>query len=193
MLTNRVRLVVLSCVLALAPVLLRSTSAIAAGQPMRKDSGMLFQQRVEAYVALHRQCVQRLSLKGVDPNARGGATFRQALADSIRSARRDALPGDIFCRAVAPRILHLIGTDLAAREPMDRQAILAETPCALPLHVNDQYPIGQPFVTMPPMLLLRLPPLPTEVQYRFMGRTLILVDVEARLVVDLLQDALRFP
>ena len=191
MFINRVRLIALSCVIA--PALLLSTHAAAAGQPVPKDSGTLFQERVAAYVALHRQCVQRLSLRGVDPHARGGVTFRQALADSIRSARRDAQPGDIFCRAVAPRILHLIQTDLAAREPMDRQAILAETPCALPLHVNDQYPIGEPFVTMPPVLLLRLPSLPPEVQYRFMGRTLILVDVEAHLVVDLLQDALRFP
>jgi hypothetical protein len=191
MFINRVGLIVLSCVIA--PGLLLSTRAAAARQPMPKDPGALFQERVAAYVALHGQCVQRLSLRGVDPHARGGATFRQALADSIRSARRDAQPGDIFCRAVAPRILHLIQTDLAAREPMDRQAMLAETPCALPLHVNDQYPIGEPFVTMPPMLLLRLPPLPPEVQYRFLGRTLILVDVEARLVVDLLQDALRFP
>ena len=73
MFTNRVRLVVLSCVLALAPVLLLSTPAIAAGQQMRKASGMLFQQRVEAYVALHRQCAQRLSLRGVDPQARAAA------------------------------------------------------------------------------------------------------------------------
>jgi hypothetical protein len=191
MFINRVRLIVLSCVLA--PALLLPTRTAASGQPAPKDSGTLFQQRVAAYADLHRQCVQRLSLRGVDPHARGGATFRQALADSIRSARRDAQPGDIFCRAVAPRILHLIQTDLAGRAPVDRQAILAETPCALPLRVNDQYPIGEPFVTMPPVLLLRLPPLPPELQYRFMGRTLILVDVEARLVVDLLQDALRFP
>ena len=188
---NRLRLIALSCVIA--PALLLSTRAVAAGQATPKDSDALFQERVAAYVTLHRQCAQRLSLRGVDPHARDGATFRQALADSIRSARRDAQPRDIFCRAVAPRILHIVQTDLAAREPMDRQAILAETPCALPLHVNDQYPIGEPFVTMPPVLLLRLPPLPPEVQYRFMGRTLILVDVEARLVVDLLQDALRFP
>jgi hypothetical protein len=191
MFNKRARLVALSCVIASA--LLPSIRAAAAGQSTAKDSDALFQERVAAYVTLHRQCEQRLLLRGADPRARGGATFRQALAESIRSARRDAQPGDVFCRAVAPRILRIVQTDLAAREPIDRQAIFSETPCALPVRVNDQYPMGEPFVTMPPALLLRLPPLPPEVQYRFMGRTLILVDTQARLVVDLLQDALRFP
>ena len=47
---------------------------------------------------------------------------------------------------------------------------------------------------MPPALLLRLPPLAPELQYRFIGRTLILLDVDANLVVDVLPDALpRYP
>jgi hypothetical protein len=36
-----------------------------------------------------------------------------------------------------------------------------------------------------------LPPLPDELQYRIVGRDLVLVDVHANLVVDILREALR--
>ena len=44
-----------------------------------------------------------------------------------------------------------------------------------------------------PWVLWRLPTLPDEVEYRFIGRTLALVDVRASLIVDLLPDALPWP
>jgi len=40
------------------------------------------------------------------------------------------------------------------------------------------------------VLLEALPPLPVELQYRFIGRDLLLVDVEADLVIDILPNAL---
>jgi hypothetical protein len=44
-----------------------------------------------------------------------------------------------------------------------------------------------------PSILCALPPLPDELQYRFAGRTLILWDVHADLIVDLLPGALPAP
>ena len=184
------RLIVLSTVIM--PTLLPSTCTTATVRAMAMDSVTLplFQDRVAEYVALHRQCAERLPLRGVNPDARGGATFRQALADSIRSCRRHAQPGDILCPDVALRILQVVRIDLAAREPVERRAIFAEVPSVLLLRVNDPYPSGEPIATMPPALLLRLPPLPPELQYRFLGRTLILLDADASLVVDVLPYAL---
>ena len=43
---------------------------------------------------------------------------------------------------------------------------------------------------MPPLLLTQLPPLPPELQYRFLGRALILLDADANLIVDVVPDAL---
>ena len=41
-----------------------------------------------------------------------------------------------------------------------------------------------------PSLLRRLPPLPLELEYRFVGTSLLIVDVRAGLIVDLLEAAL---
>jgi hypothetical protein len=44
-----------------------------------------------------------------------------------------------------------------------------------------------------PVMLAGLPELPPELEYRFLGRHLIIVDVLANLIVDLLHDALPEP
>jgi hypothetical protein len=41
---------------------------------------------------------------------------------------------------------------------------------------------------VPSALLLKLPPLPEVVRYRFVGRTLILRDTEANVILDFLPD-----
>ena len=43
---------------------------------------------------------------------------------------------------------------------------------------------------MPTRLLLALPALPEELQYRFMNRALILWDVHAELIVDFIPDVI---
>jgi hypothetical protein len=43
---------------------------------------------------------------------------------------------------------------------------------------------------MPPTLLLRLPTLPDALKYLFVGRTLVLRDEEAGLIVDYLPNAM---
>ena len=45
-----------------------------------------------------------------------------------------------------------------------------------------------PFSSVPPSLLLKLPPLPEEVRYRFVGRSLILRDTEANVILDYIPD-----
>jgi hypothetical protein len=43
---------------------------------------------------------------------------------------------------------------------------------------------------MPPALLLALPKLPKQLHYRFVGRSMLLLDKEARLIVDFMPQAL---
>jgi hypothetical protein len=52
------------------------------------------------------------------------------------------------------------------------------------LEVNDVYPDTEPITALSPELLAAFPPLPVEVAYRVVGRTLIVVDVKSRLIVD---------
>jgi hypothetical protein len=52
------------------------------------------------------------------------------------------------------------------------------------LAVNGIYPDTEPITALSPALLAAFPPLPVEVAYRVVGRTLILIDVKSRLIVD---------
>jgi len=58
------------------------------------------------------------------------------------------------------------------------------------LRVNAVYPEEIPLGTMPPMLLRRLPVLPSELAYRIIGRALVLKDVKTNVIVDFMPDAI---
>jgi hypothetical protein len=51
------------------------------------------------------------------------------------------------------------------------------------------YPTTLPLVTVPAKLLRALPELPDGLEYRILGRHLILRDVKANLIVDFVRDA----
>jgi hypothetical protein len=51
--------------------------------------------------------------------------------------------------------------------------------------LNEPYPNGVPYTTVPPTLLRKFPKLPDRLAYRIVGHDLILLDVEATLVIDL--------
>jgi len=58
------------------------------------------------------------------------------------------------------------------------------------LHVNDVYPESLELTTTPPTLLTKLPQLPQELAYRFVGRDLTLKDTKAGLIVDLIPNVI---
>ena len=58
----------------------------------------------------------------------------------------------------------------------------------VPPHINEPYPTTLPLATVPPTLLMKLPTLPPELEYRFLGRHLILRDIKANLIVDYIPD-----
>jgi hypothetical protein len=66
-----------------------------------------------------------------------------------------------------------------------------ESAAPVNLAVNAVYPPSAPVSTMPPSLLMALPTLPPEVEFRFVGQTLILRDVQANMIVDLMPNAIK--
>jgi hypothetical protein len=154
-----------------------------------------FQQRVTEYVTLHRL------LEGPLPPLFPTWDMSQihltgrALASRIQTARAHALPGDIITDDVARMFRRRIATCLT---PEAWTAILAErdtdeeglpAPRVPALHVNMEWPAQVAFDFVPPQLLLALPPLPPELQYRIIGRALVLWDHHANLIVDILPGA----
>ena len=57
------------------------------------------------------------------------------------------------------------------------------------VEVNATYPANAPLSTVPPTLLLRMPQLPPDIEYRFVGTTLILRDRESNLIIDYMKEA----
>lgn len=116
---------------------------------------------------------------------------RKALAAKIRTARAAAKPGDIItveARAVLKRLLspQLKGPDGAE----NKAAINADNPGPMKLTVNQPYPTDEPLSTVPPDILKSLPVLPADVEYRFVGKHMILYDARAGLIVDYLPNAI---
>jgi hypothetical protein len=115
------------------------------------------------------------------------AAHQQALARKIREARPHAQPGDIFTPAACEAFRHASRSALQGPHSADSRAYMqrgAADP-AMTLAVNGIYPDAEPITAVSPALLAAFPPLPVEVAYRIVGRTLIVIDVESRLIVDL--------
>ena len=68
-----------------------------------------------------------------------------------------------------------------------QQSLRHAEPVHLPrLRVNGTYPEGIPLQSSPPSFLANLPKLPVSLEYRLVGRDLVLRDRGANLIVDLI-------
>jgi len=148
-----------------------------------------FQDRLEEYVRLRRQIAELLQAEELAGDGTD-ASVRIALASAIGEARHDARMGDVFGPEVAARMQQIVWTDMTNRAPREREAILSEVPVVPRARVNDLYPDGAPLATTPPLLLRQLEPLPPELQYRFLEDAMILLDVDAGLIVDVIPNVL---
>jgi hypothetical protein len=149
-----------------------------------------FNKRVEEYVDLHKRAAKPLG--GADDTKKPAEiTGREkALAEAIRAARPQAKPGDLMTPAAAVVLKKFIAENYRHSAPVrdTRKDAEAELPDFTPI-VNEAYPPTHPLGTFPPTLLLVLPTLPDELEYRFVTHHLILRDVEANLIVDVLPNA----
>ena len=112
----------------------------------------------------------------------------KALAEEIRVERAGAHQGDVFSPSAAREIGLIVAADFNGRPLRIQKAILVEVPVKVPPAINTDYPTTLPLATVPPGLLLKLPTLPEELEYRFLGRHLILRDIKANLIVDFIPD-----
>jgi hypothetical protein len=185
MTTKRARLIVLSSMVLGGIVATIGTLRAEAVVPDLAVS--LFRQRVAAYTQLRRDIIVSLQEDGFDPSAEdGGREFRHRLGLAIREARHNAQPGEIFCAEIAGHIRHMVSKALLGEDD-----ILSEVPEVVTVRVNDFYPEGEPLATVPPSLLQRFDLLPPELQYRFLGTALILLDIDTALIVDVIPDAFQ--
>jgi hypothetical protein len=152
-----------------------------------------FNRRVYGYLAVRRQVEQVVSGPRVSSDRQEILKAADALAGAIQTARATARQGDIFSPSIAADFRRQIRSVLArdGRRAADLGADRAPDLVRPPLQpiVNGRFDWGLDAV-MPPALIEGLPPLPDELQYRFVGRDLMLIDIVAGLVVDVLPRAL---
>ena len=164
----------------------------SAAAPAPEPGPAELEQRVAAYVALRDRVAHTVS-DGQTSDPVALRARQQKLAGAIRSARPHAAPGDIFTPAVVPYFRRIVKSDLKTRTPGETDAALEEVPQQVPFKIHDTYPDSAVRATVPPMLLARMPRLPEQLEYRFLGRHLILLDVGANLIVDYIPGLLATP
>lgn len=156
-----------------------------------------FNVRIDRYVMLHRRLERWLPPEQMFDDWDEMGEARDALADAIRDARPHARPGDIFSPGFRALVARRVEETLA-RASYDLGTVLAAindevVPGGPRLKVNGRFPWEHVGAAMWPALLQRLPALPRELEYRFVDRDLVLIDIHADLVVDMLKEALPKP
>ena len=147
-----------------------------------------FSDRVDDYVKLHKSQEALLpKLKQTDlPEMI--AAHQVALARKIREARPNAKSGDIFTPAAQKSFEDVIQTTMQSANGPNVDATLKQA-APLPkmsIIIDEPYPDGVPYTAVPPTLLLIFPKLPDEVVYRVVLHDLLLLDLKANLVVDVI-------
>jgi len=146
-----------------------------------------FNKRVQDYAALRTQLEEGLPPLRVTENAGEIETFERRLARRLGDAR-GSRRNQVFPPAMRRQIRWLLVTQA---DPATVAAIMDDGPGEFDVDVNETYSKERPVATMPPKILQLLPDLPRDIEYRFVGRHLILYDVRANMIVDEIPYALR--
>jgi hypothetical protein len=180
----------ISKVMAISAVqLVCSTLVAGQGRANPQAEAMShFSERVKTYLSLQKKVEGKLPAQKETNDPERIKAHIASLANGIRAARADAKPGDIF-DGVSEQFRQIFREDARERSVRDAFAAMQEVPKNTAPKVNADYPETAALATVPPLILKRLQLLPDGVEYRFMGRELILRDTKANIIVDFLHDA----
>ena len=153
-----------------------------------------FQRRIDAYMDLQKRLKKDAPpLKETKDPAKIKAS-QMVLAKKLQEARAGAKPGDIFTPEIRQVFRRLMYPETKGPEGAETKAVIAEEKNELKgvkLKVNAEYPDSAPLPTVPPNLLAALPKLPEDLEYRFIDKHMILLDVHANLIIDYIVNAIR--
>ena len=140
-----------------------------------------FSTRVSSYFELRKELEKGVPALQVtnDPAEIWGAM--RALAERIRKARPKAKQGDFFTPPIAATFRKALLLEMDANS---WAAVMNDNPGKFAVQIIGSYRGGRPFSTVPPTILAVLPKLPDDIQYRFLGRQLILFDARANVILD---------
>ncbi len=156
-----------------------------------KPAVATFEQHVKDYVKLREGLEDKMPKLPVDSKPEQIEAHKVSFQNTVRTARAGAKQGDLFGADIAEYIRFVIRDEFKGQERQElREKVVVEAETkAVPLRVNYPYPESEELVDTPPTLLLRLPQLPKQVKYRFVGKSLLLVDRENGLILDYMLNA----
>lgn len=193
--------VFMSLPLVLLPLTSVPVQPPCSAQPIVETSAeapilVAFDRRIDAYMQMHNDVERSLEPLRLFDDPEDLFEAVAAMRSGIRRARPDARRGAVFSDDVAGLIRTRLEARLTAcsQRVEDVLAFINEErlPGTPEPSINERFPweLGS---AMWPSFLTVLPPLPEELQYRFADRDLVLIDIHADLVVDILVNALPAP
>lgn len=146
-----------------------------------------FIRRAQDYEALRNRLEVGLPPLVVTTDADAIESFEHQLADRIRHARGKRR-GQLFTAPMEGQLKRML---VVRADATTIAALMEDGPGEFEVDVNDTYNKKHPLATMPPNLLQVLPDLPKDLEYRFVGRHLILRDARANIIIDEIPYAIR--
>jgi hypothetical protein len=149
---------------------------------------------IERYLELHQRLEKSLPPLPKEATPQQIDTNQRELERLVRKERAGAKQGEIFTAEARPVILRLLATVFGGPDGKNLKASIMDEnpvdPVKLKVAVNARYPDTVPLTTIPPEVLQTLPKLTEDLEYRFVGDWLILLDTHAHLIADYIPDAL---
>jgi len=192
------------------PRVSEATKQKAAEQDANPEALVLadFQKRIDAYMTIHKEAAKDAPPLKETKNPAEIKAAQDALGATIRAARAMAKQGDIvtpelqnkFRRLMYPVVAGPAQKGTAEREVQadvkeelkeNTEERKEESGKPVVLKVNATYPPDTPLPTTPPQILMNLPKLPEQLEYRIIGKNLIIRDVDANIIVDFVPNAIQ--
>lgn len=150
-----------------------------------------FEKQVKTYVDLRNKVRENGPKLSKDSTPEQINAYRTALEESLRAARAGAKRGEIFQPETADFIRRTLKSEFQGKDRRELRDTIFETEVqGVVLRVNYPYAQSAELSEMPATLLAKLPKLPKELRYRFVGRNMLLVDRESNVIVDYMPEAL---
>lgn len=174
-------------------LILPGSAALSWSQNVNRDVRVMedFEGRVKDYLKLRKQVEGNLPHLKPTVSQAAITHHEREMAERIRKARRGAVQGSVFSPEIAAEFHRLIGLAMQGADAGHiHQSLRHAEPVRVQPRVNQRYPDDAPLQSTPPTLLMNLPPLPPELDYRVMGNALVLRDAKTNLILDFIPNAI---
>jgi ABC-type transporter MlaC component len=159
--------------------------------PHEKQLFSAFDRHVKDYLEQRKAVAKKLPKLSKEAKPEEIEAFQKSFVARLQAMRAGTKSGYIFKPQFTEYVRNTIKTEFPPRDKAEiKQTILEAETKGVPLKINYPYPESKELTQIPPTLLLKLPTLPKEVKFRFVGRHLLLVDTDHAMIVDYTLNAL---